>query len=73
MLRHHPLLRTLGCRALRWRELVEPESQHLTEAQQVCTLRVRDMDPLPSLARPHERGVDQLQATPFIKEARDDL
>jgi hypothetical protein len=45
----------------------------LAETQQVRTVRIGDPDPLPALACPDQGGVDELQATAFIEEARDDL
>jgi hypothetical protein len=73
MLCYHPLLGTLGRRTLRWRKLVEPESQRLTEAAQVGPFGIGDANPMPTLARTYQRRVDQLQTAPFIEEARDDL
>jgi len=49
------------------------DSEMLPETQELGAFSVGDANLLPTLTRPHERGMDQLQAAPFIKKARDDL
>ena len=59
--------------SLRCRVTQHADTQLVPELPKLLAVTIGHRDPVPALARPDQRGIDELQAAPFIKEARDDF